>query len=209
MRNRKKKKNNYKLVNIIISIGIIFLIASLVIMLLNNKKIDNHIVDINYEKYSELISKNEYSIILLTSPTCTHCNDYKPYVNYVCDDNNLVVYNLNINELSYEEYMEIHDMYSATVDNYINGNPSILTPTTVITRNGEEVVSISGNLGYRGLVDLLKQNGIIKKWFVNHFFYPLLSVDSCGVVCGVDWGVDSGVGAGFSFTIIVLDTVPE
>ena len=63
------KKRNIKLVNTIIIIGIIFLIASLVIMLLNNKKIDNHIIDINYKEYSELISQDKYSIILFTSPT--------------------------------------------------------------------------------------------------------------------------------------------
>ena len=157
------KKRNIKLVNTIIIIGIIFLIASLVIMLLNNKKIDNHIIDINYKEYSELISQDKYSIILFTSPTCTHCNSYKPYVNYVCDDYNLVVYNLNINELKYDEYMEIHDMYSATVDNYINDNPSILTPTTVIVKANEEIDSVSGNLGYSGFLELLEKNEVIKK----------------------------------------------
>ena len=54
-------------------------------------------------------------------------------------------------------------MYSATVDNYINDNPSILTPTTVIVKANEEIDSVSGNLGYSGFLELLEKNEVIKK----------------------------------------------
>ena len=159
---RKKNKNdNNRIVNIIIMIGIVCLIASLVLMLTRRKEVDNHIIDISYNEYSEIINNDEYSIILLTSPTCAHCNSYKPYVNYVCDDYHLKAYNLSLNSLSYEEYMEIHDKYTITKNQYSdNGTPSILTPTTIITKNGEEIDSASGDLGYSGFLDLLKVNGI-------------------------------------------------
>ena len=160
---KKYTKNNTKLINTIIIIGIICLIISLVIMLKNNKKIDNHIVSIDYNKYSELINEDKYNIILFTTPTCSHCKNYKPSVNQVCDKYNLVVYDLDISKLSYEEYILIHDNYNATKDNYINDNPSILTPTTIITKNGEEIYSISNNLGYTGFIELLKTYEIIKE----------------------------------------------
>lgn len=163
MKKKTLKKDNTKLVNGIILFGIILLLISFIIMLKNNKKIDNHIIEIDYNRYSELINRDEYSIILLTSLTCTHCNSYKPYVNYVCDDYKLSVYDLDINKLGYDEYIEIHDKYTITKDSYINGNPSISTPTTIITKNGEEIDSISGNLGYSGFLDLLIKNEIIKK----------------------------------------------
>ncbi len=161
---KKKNKNNIKLINGIIIFGIICLIISLIIMLMNNKKVENHITDISYSEYLDVINSDEYNVILLTTSTCSHCKDYKPYVNYVCDDNNLLVYNLDISKLSYDEYIEIHDKYTATQDKYLeNGSPSILTPTTIITKNNEEIYSISGNLGYSGFLDLLKENGVIKK----------------------------------------------
>lgn len=163
MRRRKKKNNNAKLINTIIIISIIGLIAILVLLLINMKKTENHITSINYSEYSEIIKKNEYSIILLTSPTCSHCKNYKPYVNYVCDNYNLKAYDLSISDLTYDEYINIHDNYQATKNHYSeDGTPSILTPTTIVTKDGEEVVSISGNIGYNGLIELLKNNNIIK-----------------------------------------------
>ena len=164
MSKKSRNQKNNKTVNIIIIIGIVFLIASLILMLTRNKKIDNHIIDISYDEYKEIISKDEYSIILFTSPTCTHCQSYKPYVNYVCDDYDLIVYDLNLSSLSYDQYIEIHDKYNITKNQFTdNGSPSILTPTTIITKNDMEIDSISGNLGYSGFLNLLKKYDIIKK----------------------------------------------
>lgn len=165
---RRRKKNNddnkAKIINTITIIGIICLIGILVLILINSKKTENHIISVNYEEYSELILEDKYNIIILTSPTCLHCKNYKPYVNYVCDDYNLKAYELSINTLTYDEYMTIHDKYQAIKNHYNDkGEPSILTPTTIITKNGEEIASISGNLGYSGLIELLKTNEIIKE----------------------------------------------
>lgn len=158
----KKNKKDNKLVNTILMIGIVFLLASLVLMLTRGRKIPNHIVDIKYEEYSEIIKEEEYNIIILTSPTCSHCKNYKPRANFVADDYHLTIYNLDISNLTYEQYIEIHDKYKATKDNYIDGKPSVLTPTTIITKNGEEIDSISNNLGYDGLLELLKKYEIVK-----------------------------------------------
>ena len=160
---KKKNKNNIKLINGIIIFGIICLIISLIIMLMNNKKLENHITDISYSEYLDVINSDEYNVILLTTSTCSHCKDYKPYVNYVCDDNNLLVYNLDISKLSYDEYIEIHDKYSATKDSYGEKDiPSIPTPVTIITKNGEEVTSILGDIKESGFQSLLKKYGVIK-----------------------------------------------
>ena len=54
-------------------------------------------------------------------------------------------------------------MYSATKDNYNDeGELSILTPTTVITKSGDEVYSISGDLGYNGFLNLLKEYQLVE-----------------------------------------------
>ena len=157
------KKVSNKTINIIIIIGIIFLLASLFLMLSRYKKNTNHITEITYNEYSELIEKDEYAIILLTTPTCTYCKNYKPSVNSVCDEYNLVAYDLDISTLSYDEYLSIHDKYTVTKDQYNNDIPGILTPTTIITRNGEEIDSVSGDLGHTKLIEFLEKNNIIKK----------------------------------------------
>ncbi len=155
-------KNNH-LINTIILVGIICLIASLVIMLNKLKKIDNHLVEIDYDMYSEIINKDEYSIILLTSPYCYHCKDYKPNVNTVADEYHLTIYDLDITNLTVNQAYEVHDKYSLLKDRYNEkGTPTIQTPTTIITKNGEEVDMLLGDIGYNGFLELLKKNEIIK-----------------------------------------------
>ena len=157
-----KKKDNGNLINILIIIGIVFLIGSLIIMFTGSDKSDNYIKEINYSEYLDVIKKDEYSIILLTSPTCSHCVNYKPFVNYVAKEHNLNVYNINLTNIKYEEYIELHDKYKATKDQYSDDTPIIPTPATVIVRNNQEVASVLGDIGYNGLTQLLKNNNIIK-----------------------------------------------
>jgi len=159
------KKRNNVLVNIIIIIGIIFLIASLVLMLTHNKNKDkeNRIVEISYAEYKDIIKNNDYNIIILTTPTCIHCNNYKPSVNDVANNYDLIIYNLNVSTLKYDEYLELHDKYTATKDSYSsNDNPTILTPTTIITKNDVEIDSIRSDIGSSGFLQLLKKNNIIQ-----------------------------------------------
>ena len=94
-----KNKNNNKIVDVFIVIGIVFLIGSLVLMFTKSDKTKNNIVEINYDKYSDIIKEDKYNIILLTSPTSIHCVSYKPYVNSIASENNLTVYNIDLNKL--------------------------------------------------------------------------------------------------------------
>ena len=160
-KNTINRKDNTKLVNTFMIIGIVFLIATLVLMFVNKKE-NNNIKDISYQEYSEIIKEDKYNIILLTSPTCSHCLSYKPYVNLVAKENNLTVYNLDVSSISEEEYAEIHDKYSVLKEEYYDNEPSIPTPTTLIVRNGEEVTSVMGNIGQKGFTSLLKNSNIIK-----------------------------------------------
>lgn len=160
-KNNINKKDNTKLVNTCIIIGIVFLIASLVLMFV--KKNENNIKQISYQEYQDIIKEDKYNIILLTSPTCGHCVNYKPYVNYVASENNLTVYDIDLSNIEYNDYLELHNKYSAIKNEYNdNGEPVIPTPATIIVRNGEEVASILGNIGQSGFTNLLKNNNIIK-----------------------------------------------
>ena len=64
-----------KTVNTWIIISIIFLIASLILMLTKRKEVDNHIVEINYQEYREIINKDEYSIDDLKGKNAAVCAD--------------------------------------------------------------------------------------------------------------------------------------
>lgn len=151
------KKNNNKLVNILIIIGIVFLLLSLVMMLIKRGNIENRIVDISYDEYSEMIKEDSYKIILLTTKTCSHCKNYKPIVNELANENDLEIYNLELDTLKYEEFMEIHDKYSKLKEKYNDDIPVIPTPVTIITKDGEEIAIELGNIGYTGFMKLLEK----------------------------------------------------
>ena len=165
---KKLKKDNSKTINIVITIGIIILIGLLIFLFIKSGQTDNRIKKINYSEYKEIIKEDKYKIILLTNPSCIHCNNYKPFANYVAIENNLDIYDINLTTLTESEYNELHDKYTAIRNDFGEGNvPIIRTPVTVITKNGGEVTSILGDIGYDGLVKLLKNNKIKKK--KNHF----------------------------------------
>lgn len=156
------KNDNNKVINVVICMGIIFLIGALVLMFIKSDKTNNLIKTISYDEYQDIIKKDEYSIILLTSPTCSHCNSYKPFVNSLASEYNLNVYNIDLTTISYDVYLELHDKYKAIKDQYKDNKPVIPTPATIIVKNGEEITSILGNIGYNGLANLLKNYKIIK-----------------------------------------------
>ena len=159
-KNISNKGNNT--INVVLILGIVFLIGSLILMFKKNDDTENYIKKINYNEYLDIIKKDEYSIILLTSPTCSHCNNYKPFVNYIASEHNLNVYNIDLTSVTYDEYVELHDKYSAIKDEYRDGKPVVPTPATIITKSGEEITSILGDIGYNGLTKLLQKYQIIK-----------------------------------------------
>lgn len=164
----KKKKSsvinsgNNSTINVVIMIGVVFLIGALIFMFVNNGS-ENHIKTINYNEYLDVIKEDKYSIILLTNPSCSHCNSYKPFVNYVASEYNLDVYNIDLTTITYEQYKELHDRYSATKEYYSDDNELIIpTPATIIVKNNIEIASILGDIGHDGLVKLLKNNQVIQ-----------------------------------------------
>ena len=162
MQKKINKKNQNNKTNLIIIVGIIILLGALILMFLESDKTDNYIKEISYNEYNDIIKKDEYSIVLLTNPDCSHCISYKPFVNYLAKENNLNVYNINLTSITYEEYNVLHDKYSATKDQYRDGVPVIPTPTTLIVKNGIEITSALGDIGYNGLERLLKNNNVIE-----------------------------------------------
>ena len=167
MRRGKKKNNNTnKIVNIVIIVIIIALVGALAVMVSGNTKNNGNtgIKAVTYEEYEELIKRDEYTILLLTQPTCGHCQNYKPFVKYAASEYGLMVYDINVSgNLSSEQFANLHS-YSALADQYNEaGQPIIPTPATIIIKNGKEIASRLGNIEYDGFVSMLKENGVITK----------------------------------------------
>lgn len=163
-KNEKEKKGS---IIILSCAALIVLALAIMVSISNGNKAvtGNHIIEVGYNEYLEKIKGDNYTIVLLASPTCSHCQDYKPFVNSLAGEYNLEVNYLNVSSknLTNEEYIELHDSLSVLKDQYNSYNePVIPTPTTAILRNGIEVDSILGDIGYNGLKDFLTKNGVIK-----------------------------------------------
>ncbi len=163
--NQDNKSN--KMINIIV-IGCAFLlVVALGVMVSKNKQsaLYNHIKEIGYSDYIEKINSKDYTIILLATPDCQYCIKYKPFMNQVAVDYDLEINYIDVssNDLSIDEYTALHDKYSVLKDKYddTEGYPIIPTPTTIIVKDGEEVASRSGNIGYDGFLKMLKENGVV------------------------------------------------
>lgn len=163
----KDKKNT--IMNIFIIGILVVLVGSLLIVVSNNnanKSIaGNNIKEISYKEYKDKVNSDDYTIILLASPTCYHCQEYKPAVNTLAGDNNLTVYYINVSseDLTLEEYLDLRESITATKEEVDSeGNPVIPTPVTAIFKNGVEVASELGDIKYDGFKELLKNSGVIK-----------------------------------------------
>ena len=169
IRRKEKEKETKKrnIINTVFIVIIVALIGALAVMVSNdtkNIKIEEKIKELTYDEYADVINDDKYSIILLTASDCGHCKNYKPYVNYAANEYDLNVYDVDVSskDLTKDQYLKLHS-YSALKDSYNNGNAVIPTPTTVIVKNGEEVSSVIGNIGYDGFIDFLVQNKFITK----------------------------------------------
>jgi thioredoxin-related protein len=80
---KEEKKNNY--INIGIIAVVVVIVLALAIVVSSNKGgkavTGNNIIEISYSEYKEKIMGDDYTIVLLASPTCSHCQDYKPFMN--------------------------------------------------------------------------------------------------------------------------------
>lgn len=165
-KNNIQKKESGKKINIIVTIGALILIILLGLMVSKNKQnvLYNHIKEIGYSDYEEILKSNDYSILLLATPECKFCIKYKPFMNQVAVDYNLEINYIDVSsrDLTNEQYLSLHDKYSVLKEKYDeDGYAVIPTPTTIIVKNGEEVAARSGNIGYDGFLKLLKESGVI------------------------------------------------
>lgn len=164
-----KKDNKDKKIGSVIAICSLTLIVVAILIMVSNDKgkkaiVGNHINEISYSEYKEKIKDDAYTIVLFASPDCSHCQEYKPFVNALASEYSLDIYYVNVSasDLSMAEYDEIHDSLSATKGQFdSSGEKVIPTPTTALFKNGVEISSILGDIGYSGLKEFLKKNKVI------------------------------------------------
>ena len=162
---QKKETNNNLINGIMIGVAIL-IVAAMAVVVSKNKNLGTEFIqEVTYSEYKEVIKNPDYTVVLLASPTCSHCREYKPFVNAVAEEYDFKVYYVNVHssDLTNEQYDEIHDNNSVLKDQFDSeGGKVIPTPTTIIYQNNKEVASALGDIGYDKLKSFLKENGVIK-----------------------------------------------
>ena len=158
-----KKKDTAS--SVIIFLIIVVILGGLVLMVSHESSVNegNHIKEITYREYKDKINSSDYTIVLLATPTCSHCMAYKPLMNKVANEYNLEINYVNVSSsgMTNDEYNELHDSISVLKDVYSDGYPVIPTPTTILFKDGKEVAAKTGNIKDTGFLDFLKSNGVI------------------------------------------------
>ncbi len=157
---RKIKKSDIALI-----IGVIAIVAiSFFAIQGNAPKIEKPITisgeggltQITYEEYDELVKSGEPFIVVLSSATCSHCQNFMPIVEEVSEDRNLPIKYVDLDEFSNE------NMSSLSTSNSFLKKNQWGTPTTLILM-GETVVDyLEGETDEETFIDFLEENVVVE-----------------------------------------------
>jgi len=147
--------------------------SSLVDFLKDNKVVPDdakyskeaYITFINYEEYKSLVRKDDETVIIIGQDGCINCTNYKPALNSVAEDYDMVMNYLNLTNLTSEESQKLFE----NLKNIGYDDPDFLadgsfgTPLTLIIDDGKVEHYITGARTTNQLVRELTRIGVIEE----------------------------------------------
>jgi len=133
--------------------GIIF-----AIFLLTGCDNNSYLKEISLDDLYTKVENKESFILELTQDGCSHCASFTPTFKKVLKDYKVTAYNLNISDMSEDEYLDF-------IENF-NNNESLGTPTVMFFVNGHEKTSMNrivGSASEKEVIRKLTQNDYIKE----------------------------------------------
>ncbi len=125
-------------------------IFTILIILLLTTGCKNSIIEMKYQDINKMIKDKKTFILIVTQDSCIHCEEYKPRIKKILKKNNLTAYNLDITDISEDDYNKFKDNYD------FKG-----TPTTMFFKKGKENMSarIIGAVNDEKIKNTLKSQG--------------------------------------------------
>ena len=140
---------------IILTIGLVILLLLGILFLFKYKIITNpYFINISYNELIEKINNKDTFALCVSRVNCSHCKSYKPKLNKITKDYNIIIYYTDIDKYTKKEYESFKEKIS------FDGG----TPTTIFFKEGEEKTTatrIEGDASLEKIVNKLKQNGFI------------------------------------------------
>lgn len=117
----------------------------------------SHLTNINYEKYQELLSSSEKSIVVLGQTGCGYCTQTKPVLDQLAEKYGIAINYLNMTDLSEEASS---NLFNSTT--YLKELDSLGTPLTMIIQNGEVLEHVDGYNEASTFESAFRKQGLIK-----------------------------------------------
>lgn len=114
----------------------------------------SNIKEISFEDFKEKIANKESFPLYVGNAGCSHCISYRPVLESIANEYDIVIYHLDNSKLTDEEYSEFKK--------YINISG---TPTVAFITDGEEETTlnrITGEASKDATISRFKTNGYIK-----------------------------------------------
>lgn len=110
---------------------------------------------ISVDEYLDLVASGEQFVVFLASESCGYCTKFKPVVNEVIANNNIVIYHLDLTNLTNDDYSKL------TASNSFFTEQEWGTPTTLIFKDKNIVDVLSGYVELATLENFLRTNKVI------------------------------------------------
>ncbi len=161
-----KKSNNSKKENFFKKYGTFLVIAALLIIFVivavatkdtdtGSKNEETVFVSMGVSEWQEAVKGEDVMVTTLAQTTCSWCNQFKPVIQKVAEDNNVEVVWIDVDTIASEE--EKNSLFGT-----FEQLQSFGTPYTIITQNGEIKGEISGYVDEAELINTFKEYGVIK-----------------------------------------------
>ena len=118
----------------------------------NNKPSSNedyNLTQMTFEEFKTKINNKESFLVLFTQTNCSHCIAFKPTISEVIEEEELTIYELNIETFTMDEWTELTELVN------VSG-----TPTLTYIKDGSEKNSLVGNRDKKSIQSFLDKEGL-------------------------------------------------
>lgn len=113
------------------------------------------VVSIDYETYESKIKNGDNFIVVIERTGCNYCEMYAPIVKEVAEELKVPVYDINLADLSEEEYLKLEES-----NTYLKRN-NWGTPTTLLLSGNRVLASLGGYVEKDEFTSFIKSNVIM------------------------------------------------
>ena len=115
----------------------------------------NNLKSLSFNELNNKLNNKDTFFFEIVQDGCSHCASFTPKLKEVLNEYNVVGYQVNLTNLTTEEYQKFNSMFD------VDG-----TPTTIFITDGQEVSvlqRIDGNVSKEKIVSKLKANKYINE----------------------------------------------